>query len=86
MNPVAQESAAAEVRAYVVEQFMFGEPGKLSNDDSLLDRGILDSMGVLELVAFVEQRFEVKVDDHELVPENLDSISRIAAFVQRKRG
>jgi acyl carrier protein len=76
---------AADVRAYIIERFLFGQGGdSLSNDQSFLESGIVDSTGVLEVVMFLEQRFGVKVADEELVPENLDSISRLAAFVERK--
>ena len=76
---------AAEVRAYIVERFLFGQGGEsLSSDQSFLESGIVDSTGVLEVVMFLEQRFGVKVADDELVPDNLDSINKIAAFVERK--
>jgi acyl carrier protein len=75
-----------DVRQYIVETFLFGDDNhSLGDDDSLLEKGVVDSTGVLELVAFVEQQFQVQIKDMELVPENLDSISRIARFVQRKR-
>jgi acyl carrier protein len=64
---------------------MFGQGGEqLSNQDSLLQKGILDSMGVLELVAFIEKRFGVKVEDDEMLPANLDSVNKVADFVSRK--
>jgi acyl carrier protein len=76
---------AADVRAYIVERFLFGQGGEsLSSDDSFLESGIVDSTGILEVVMFLEQRFGVKVADDELVPDNLDSINKIAAFVERK--
>jgi acyl carrier protein len=56
----------------------------LSDEDSLLENGIIDSTGVLELVAFVEEKFQISVEDEELVPENFDSIRKIASFIQRK--
>ena len=75
-----------EVREYIIENLLFGEDGQeLSNDDSLLDKGVIDSTGVMELVAFLEEQFEITVADTELVPENLDSINRMAQFVHRKR-
>jgi acyl carrier protein len=75
-----------EIRQFIVESFLFGEddPG-LDNDDSLLDNGVIDSTGVLELVAFLEKQFQIQVADMELIPENLDSVQRIAQFVQRKQ-
>ena len=57
---------------------------KLAGDTSLLESGIIDSTGVLELVQFLEDRFGITVEDSALVPENLDSISRICAFLRRK--
>lgn len=57
---------------------------QLANDESFLDGGIIDSTGVLELVGFLEQRYAIPIGDEELVPENLDSIERVAVFVERK--
>lgn len=56
----------------------------LADDTSLLDRGIIDSTGVLEIIVFIEGEFGIKVLDHEVLPENLDSISNIAGYVERK--
>ncbi len=75
-----------EVRAYIVDRFLFGQGGdRLGNDDSFLDRSLIDSTGILEVVMFLEQRFGIKVSDDELVPDNLDSLNRIASFVARKQ-
>ena len=75
-----------QIRRFILTSFLFTEDeSQLQNDDSLLDRGIMDSTGVLELVAFLESEFGVKVSDEELVPENLDSVTQIAAFVARKQ-
>jgi acyl carrier protein len=76
----------AEVRGFVVKNFLFGQEDGLQDEASLLEQGIMDSTGVLELVAFLEKELGVKVEDAELVPENLDSVEAIAAFVARKRG
>lgn len=73
------------IRAFVVENFLFGEAGALTDDASLLDEGVIDSTGVLELVAFLEEEYEISVEDSELVPENLDSIAAIGAYVVRKQ-
>ena len=76
-----------ELRKFIQENFMFGlENIELSPDDSLIEKGLIDSSGVLELIAFLEEKFAITVEDSELVPENLDSIGRIAAFVARKKG
>jgi acyl carrier protein len=76
-----------ELRQFIVENFLFGkEDPPLGADDSLLDRGIIDSTGVLELVGFLEQKYRITIQDEELVPDNLDSIDRLVRFVSRKMG
>jgi acyl carrier protein len=75
-----------KVRSFVTTNFYVADPGALADDASLLDAGIVDSTGVLEVVQFLEADFGVKVEDHEIIPENVDSIARIAAFVKRKKG
>jgi len=77
-------STREKVRAFVVMNFLFGQAGDLKDDTSFLEQGILDSTGVLELVAFLEQTFAIKVSDDELVPDNLDSIDRISAYLESK--
>jgi acyl carrier protein len=70
---------------YVADNFLFSENGRqLSDDASFLEEGIVDSTGVLELVMFVEEIFDITVEDEEIVPENFDSVSRLAAYVRRK--
>lgn len=71
---------------YVVENFLFGDKGDLNEETSFLESGIVDSTGILELVAFVEEKFGIKVEDDELVPENLDSIANVVAYLKRKTG
>lgn len=74
------------IRDFVTTNFYVPDSQPLKDDDSLLGRGIVDSTGVLELMAFLEESFSVTVSDEEAVPENLDSVERIAAFVQRRQG
>lgn len=73
-----------EVRQFVVDNFLFGEVGDLTNAESFLEGGIIDSTGVLELVAFIERRYEIMIEDEELVPANLDSVDRVVQFVEGK--
>ena len=74
-----------EMRQFIVDNFLFGDKEtKFSNDDSFLDRGMIDSTGVLELVAFLEEKYGIKINDNELVPENLDSIGCLVRFIDRK--
>ena len=79
------QSIEQEIRQFITDNFLFGElEANLSNDDSLLEHGIIDSTGVLELVAFLEDRYEIQIPDSELVPTNLDSINCLIQFVNRK--
>ena len=74
-----------EIRAFVQDMFLIGQDGDtLSGDTSFLEKGIIDSTGVLELVSFIEQSYSIKIADDELIPDNLDSINRLTAFIQRK--
>jgi acyl carrier protein len=74
-----------EIRHFIIDNFLFGEDnGKLSNDDSFLEQGIIDSTGALELVALLEGKYVIKIKDEELDPENLDSINKLVRFINRK--
>jgi acyl carrier protein len=74
-----------EIRQFIIDNLLFGElDAKLSNDDSLLDRGMIDSTGVLELMAFLEDKYAIQIQDDELVPQNLDSIDGLVRFVNCK--
>ena len=78
-------SLAQEIRKFIIDNFLFGEnDGKLSDDGSFLDQGVIDSTGVLELVAFLEGQYGIKIKDDELDPENLDSINKLVSFINRK--
>lgn len=76
----------AELRQFILENYLLRQDdSSLGDSDSLTARGILDSTGALELVMHLEERYGVTVQDEELHPDNLDSIDRIAAFIERKR-
>ena len=75
-----------ELREFIVDNFMMGtDPNELSDSGSLLDLGIIDSTGVLELVGFLEEKYSIKVEDSDLVPENLDSIDNLTKYIQGKK-
>ena len=75
-----------KIREFIFENFLFDASEEdLDNDASFLEQGIIDSTGVLELVEWLEETFEFKIDDEELIPENLDSVNLIAAFIDRKK-
>ena len=74
-----------EIRQFVVENFLFGQSDKqVSDSQSFLESGIIDSTGVLEVVMFLESNFGLKVEDRELLPENIDSVDNQVAFVLGK--
>ena len=73
------------IRKFIIETFLFEEDDNLKGNTSLLENGIIDSTGVLELVMFIEETYGISVDDDEIVPENLDSISNITDYIQRKQ-
>lgn len=73
------------VRQFIRENFYIGNPDALADNASLLDHGIIDSTGILEVVAFLEKSFAIRVDDADMVPENLDTIAGIVAYVDRKQ-
>lgn len=73
-----------KIRNFVRENFLFGGDDELHDGDSFLEMGIVDSTGVLELVAFLEDQWGLMIDDSELVPENLDSVDNLVGFLERK--
>jgi acyl carrier protein len=75
-----------QIRDFLASNFYIADVKSLSTTESLLDQGIVDSTGVLEIIGFIEETFGVAVEDSELLPENLDSIQGIAQFIARKRG
>jgi acyl carrier protein len=81
------EEARGRIRKYILENFLFtDDEAALSNDDSFLEKGIIDSTGMLELIAFIGDGFQITLEDDELIPDNLDNVNRVAAFIQRKKG
>ncbi len=74
------------IREFIVENFLFGDDGQLKEDTSFLESGMIDSTGILELVSFLEERFGIKIEDEELVPEHLDSLFNVANYVKKKLG
>ena len=74
-----------QIRNYIAETFLFSDNGfNVSDDVSFLDEGIIDSMGVLELIMFTEETFNISVEDDEIKPENFDSVNKLFDYIQRK--
>jgi acyl carrier protein len=74
----------AQVRQFILDKFPLARKQQLKDSDPLLESGILDSLGVLDLVAFIEKEFSVSMTDEELVPENFRTIDHLVAFIQGK--
>ncbi|OPY80551.1 MAG: acyl carrier protein [Syntrophorhabdus sp. PtaU1.Bin153] len=78
------EEIKKQITEFIATNFLFDESITLSVEDSLLETGVIDSTGVLELVAFIEETYGIKIEDEEIVPENLDSINNIALYISQK--
>lgn len=86
MEEASQAQIRNEIRQFIVGNFLFGnDHPTLTVDTSFLEAGVIDSTGILELISFVEKTYGITVEDGEMLPENLDSLGRISAFVLRKR-
>ena len=75
-----------EIRQFITEKFLLNSGDDLDDDMSLLETNTVDSVGILEIVGFIENHFNLKVEDEELTAENLDSINKIVRFIEKKQG
>ena len=85
-EPMDRTQITDEIRRYITENFLYTRPDlRLGDDDRLLERGIIDSMGVMELVAFLQEQFSVRVDERDITEEHFGSIAAVTRYVARKR-
>ena len=78
-------SAEQKIRNYILENYLFtDDQSALSSGDSFMDKGIIDSTGIMEVIFFLEEQFGIHVEDDEMVPENLDSVNNIVSYISRK--
>ncbi len=83
---LAQDDIKGKLKKFIHDNFLeFTEIKFVNDSDSFIDNGIIDSTGVLELLEFIEESFNIKVNDEEIIPDNLDSVNRIASLIERKR-
>ncbi len=74
-----------EIRHFIIDNFMMGRmPEELTDSDSLLSKGIIDSTGVLELIGFLEENYQLNVDNDDLIPANFDSVNSLVTYIQNK--
>ncbi len=74
----------ATINNFIIDNFLFGDDEGLKDDVSFLEEGIIDSTGMLELITFLEEDFSIEIEDEEMIPENLDSINNVIAFLNKK--
>ena len=74
-----------DLRQFILDNFLYGQDDNILGDDiSFLEKGIIDSTGVLELVSFIEETYAISVDDEDLIPDNFDSLNRLSSFITQK--
>jgi acyl carrier protein len=79
-------SVEQKIRDYILDNYLFtDDQSALTNEDSFLNKGIIDSTGIMEVIFFLEEEFGVQVKDEEMVPENLDSVKNIVSYIERKQ-
>ena len=79
-------STEQKIRDYVLDNYLFtDDQNALKNDESFLDKGIIDSTGIMEVILFLEEEFGIEVEDEEMIPENLDSVNNIVNYIQAKQ-
>jgi acyl carrier protein len=81
-----ENQTAQNIRNFIATNFLFGTAFTYSDHDSFQEKGIIDSTGILELVAYVQQTFGIQIEDSELIPENLDSVQKLLDYITRKLG
>ena len=85
MDSAAGDETAGLIHSFIKQRFPLASSRELTQELSLLDSGIVDSLGVLDLVGFIEEEFGIEAEDDDLVPENFDSIAALTRFVKERR-
>ena len=85
MAQMTEMDIKSKLREFLKNNFLLGNDSGLNDDDSFMSKGIVDSTGILEVVSFVEQNFGFRVEDEELIPDNLDSINNLVKYITKKQ-
>lgn len=86
MSMATKEDVIETVKKHIIENFLFGNESEMvKEEDSFMENGIIDSTGILELIEFVEETYGISIQDDELIPENLDSLSNLSRFILSKQ-
>ena len=76
-----------KLRRFILENFLFtDDESELNDDDSFIENQIIDSTGILEVIEFLEDEWNIKTEDNEMIPDNLDSVNKVISFIERKQG
>jgi acyl carrier protein len=87
MPALDKNSVRTDLKGFIVESFLFGNKNQTFTDsDSFMDKGIVDSTGILELTSYIEEKYGIAIKDEEMIPDNLDSINNLVGFIARKLG
>jgi acyl carrier protein len=79
------DSIKNEIKKFLIENFLFGDDSiEIVEDESLMDQGLIDSTGILELITFIENTYNIKIDNNEIIPENLDTLDNMQKFLSIK--
>ncbi len=78
-------SIEVQIREYLAENVLFSDAFEYGDDVSFLEEGVIDSVAIMELVMFVEQSFNIKIEDHEIVPDHFDSVNKLAGYIREKQ-
>lgn len=84
VNVMTEQEIKTKLKTFIKDNFLLGNDSNLQDDDSFMGKGVVDSTGILEVVSFVEATFNLRVEDEELMPENLDSINNLLNFIKTK--
>ncbi len=85
MPTIDQNTARGDIKNFIIDSFMFGQKDQtFSDSDSFMEKGIVDSTGILEMTSFIEEKYEFAIEDDEMTPENLDSIDNLVQFISKK--
>ena len=83
---ITHEEIVQSIRKFIFENYLFGyNEDEFSNEASFMDNGVIDSLGVMELLTYIEKEFDITVSDSEILPDNLDSIDCVSRFILRKK-
>lgn len=86
MDLTISNSVEQKIHTFLLDKFPLARKAGIERDTALLEKGILDSLGILDVVSFLESEFSILINDEDLLPENFQTLSTLSAFVLKKNG